>query len=180
MIKKGNGHKASRWKESESPPLPPRSTRRSRSRRRLLRILGPPLFDNLPDSTSSQQVYAFCGACTRRICGSACFLWLQPVRPLLRPTLLPSSKISPCTALPIYNKALLRGFFPFPWLLTAVQMGCSSLGTFVAAKVGIYRASRLSNERETVLYALSFLFSCEILASNVSLKLVAIPVSFPA
>ncbi|KAL8284276.1 hypothetical protein RQP46_005025 [Phenoliferia psychrophenolica] len=54
-------------------------------------------------------------------------------------------------------------------------MGCSSLGTLAAAKLGIYRASRLSNDRETVLYALSFLFSCEILASNVSLKLVAIP-----
>lgn len=38
-------------------------------------------------------------------------------------------------ALPIYNKALLRGFFPFPWILTANQMACSSLGTIAAAKV---------------------------------------------
>ncbi|KAM0748314.1 hypothetical protein T439DRAFT_304697 [Meredithblackwellia eburnea MCA 4105] len=78
-------------------------------------------------------------------------------------------------SLPIYNKALLRGFFPFPFLLTANQMLCSSMGTWCAAKAGVFRPSRLSVEREKIIWGIAALYSAEILTSNLGLRLVNVP-----
>jgi hypothetical protein len=80
-------------------------------------------------------------------------------------------------AFPILSKYLLRGFFPFPWILTSIQLLAGMLGTFVAAKTGGYRQVQLSQGRETILVLVSLLVGFETLASNASLKLVTVPVS---
>lgn len=79
-------------------------------------------------------------------------------------------------SLTISNKYLLRGWFPFPWILTTVQLSFALLGTQLSARLGLYRVARLSAQRELIIYSTATLFSCEILLSNVSLKLVTLPV----
>lgn len=78
----------------------------------------------------------------------------------------------------ISNKHLLRGYFPFPWmLLGVVQLGFATIGILGATKVGSYRATRLSGQHETIVKLVAVLFSCEQLASILSLRMVTVPVS---
>ncbi|ORY87384.1 hypothetical protein BCR35DRAFT_253150, partial [Leucosporidium creatinivorum] len=76
----------------------------------------------------------------------------------------------------ISNKHLLRGYFPFPWmLLGVVQLGFATIGIVGATKVGSYRATRLSAQHETIVKLVAVLFSCEQLASILSLRMVTVP-----
>ncbi|RYP02508.1 hypothetical protein DL766_010335 [Monosporascus sp. MC13-8B] len=70
--------------------------------------------------------------------------------------------------LTIYNKAIL-GSFRFPWLLTALHAGCSSIGCTVMLQLGHYHAAKLTRQENLTLVAFSFLFTINIAISNVSL-----------
>jgi len=76
--------------------------------------------------------------------------------------------------LTIYNKAVL-GSFRFPWLLTALHAGCSSIGTSVMLQLGHYHAAKLTQREHLALVAFSFLFTINIAISNVSLAMVSVP-----
>ncbi|KAH7031652.1 triose-phosphate transporter family-domain-containing protein [Microdochium trichocladiopsis] len=76
--------------------------------------------------------------------------------------------------LTIYNKAIL-GSFKFPWLLTALHAGCSSIGTSVMLQMGHYHAAKLNQREHLALIAFSFLFTINIAISNVSLAMVSVP-----
>jgi hypothetical protein len=93
----------------------------------------------------------------------------------LDPSLLGYFCLSVATV--ISNKHLLRGYFPFPWmLLGVVQLGFATIGIVGATKVGSYRATRLSGQHETIVKLVAVLFSCEQLASILSLRMVTVPV----
>ncbi|KAJ1333008.1 solute carrier family 35 member E3 [Microdochium nivale] len=76
--------------------------------------------------------------------------------------------------LTIYNKAVL-GSFKFPWLLTALHAGCSSIGTTVMLQLGHYHTAKLNQREHIALIAFSFLFTINIAISNVSLAMVSVP-----
>ncbi|RYP02281.1 hypothetical protein DL764_005847 [Monosporascus ibericus] len=76
--------------------------------------------------------------------------------------------------LTIYNKAIL-GSFRFPWLLTALHAGCSSVGCTVMLQLGHYHAAKLTRRENLALVAFSFLFTINIAISNVSLAMVSVP-----
>ncbi|KAI1610059.1 triose-phosphate transporter family-domain-containing protein [Exophiala viscosa] len=76
--------------------------------------------------------------------------------------------------LTLYNKAVL-GSFPYPWLLTALHAGCSSVGCYVLLHIGYFKLSTLAPRDAYVLSAFSFLFTLNIAISNVSLGMVSIP-----
>ncbi|GAA5893459.1 hypothetical protein JCM6882_008042 [Rhodosporidiobolus microsporus] len=76
----------------------------------------------------------------------------------------------------ISNKALLRGFFHgLTYALTAWQMACATLGTVVGERIGAYRATRVAKRHDRVLVLCALVFSLEILASNLALRLVPVP-----
>ncbi|GAA5973820.1 hypothetical protein JCM11641_003175 [Rhodosporidiobolus odoratus] len=76
----------------------------------------------------------------------------------------------------ISNKALLRGFFHgLTYALTAWQMLCATLGTILGERIGAYRRTRVPKRHDRVLLLCSLVFSLEILASNLALRLVPVP-----
>ncbi|GAA5857807.1 hypothetical protein JCM8547_005988 [Rhodosporidiobolus lusitaniae] len=76
----------------------------------------------------------------------------------------------------ISNKFLLRGFFEgLTYALTAFQMACATLGTMVGEKFGVYRATRVPTRHNRTLVMCALVFSLEILASNLALRLVPVP-----
>ncbi|KAI1503653.1 triose-phosphate transporter family-domain-containing protein [Biscogniauxia marginata] len=76
--------------------------------------------------------------------------------------------------LTIYNKVIL-GPFQFPWILTALHAGCSSVGCTVAFRRRIYRTTTLTWRDRLTLLAFSLLFTLNIAMSNVSLAMVSMP-----
>ncbi|KAI5475474.1 UAA transporter family protein [Pseudohyphozyma bogoriensis] len=78
-------------------------------------------------------------------------------------------------SLTISTKFMLRSFFPFPWILTAMQMLFALIFTQLSSFFGIHRIARLSPNRESWALTCCVLFSFEILASNISLKMVPVP-----
>lgn len=72
-------------------------------------------------------------------------------------------------ALTIYNKLVLAGSFPFPYLLTAVHCLFGTLGSSICLKNGVFNQARLT-QRETIAIGLfSGLYTINIIVSNVSL-----------
>jgi len=80
----------------------------------------------------------------------------------------------------ISNKYLLRGWYPFPWILTTTQLLFCTLGTMVAAQAGLYTPARVSPDRAMRLRFISILFSAELLCANVGLRMVSVPCKLPA
>ncbi|ETN43807.1 uncharacterized protein HMPREF1541_11131 [Cyphellophora europaea CBS 101466] len=76
--------------------------------------------------------------------------------------------------LTLYNKAIL-GSFKFPWLLTALHAGCSSIGCSVMLQLGYFHATKLTRRENLALFAFSLLFTINIAISNVSLAMVSVP-----
>ncbi|KIV88873.1 hypothetical protein PV10_08506 [Exophiala mesophila] len=76
--------------------------------------------------------------------------------------------------LTIYNKAIL-GSFRFPWLLTALHAGCSSIGCLIMMQLGYFQTTKLTSRQDLALIAFSFLFTINIAISNVSLAMVSVP-----
>lgn len=75
------------------------------------------------------------------------------------------------------NKTLLRGFFHgLTYSLTSWQMSCATLGTMLAQRLGVYRPQRVPIKHNSLLQAIAVVFSCEILCSNMALRLVPVPV----
>lgn len=76
------------------------------------------------------------------------------------------------------NKTLLRGFFEgLTYSLTTWQLACATLGTMLAERIGVYRPQRVPTKHIRLVQAVAFVFSCEILCSNLALRLVPVPVS---
>ncbi|BGP40615.1 hypothetical protein JCM10450v2_004610 [Rhodotorula kratochvilovae] len=74
------------------------------------------------------------------------------------------------------NKALLRGFFHgLTYSLTSWQMICATGGTVLAQRIGAYRPQRVPVKHNRELQVIAFVFSCEILCSNLALRLVPVP-----
>ncbi|GAA5987648.1 hypothetical protein JCM10908_007150 [Rhodotorula pacifica] len=74
------------------------------------------------------------------------------------------------------NKTLLRGFFQgLTYSLTTWQLACASLGTMLAERIGVYRPQRVPTKHGRLVQAVAFVFSCEILCSNLALRLVPVP-----
>lgn len=72
-------------------------------------------------------------------------------------------------ALTIYNKLVLAGSFPFPYMLTAVHCLFGTLGSSICLKNGVFNQARLT-QRETIAIGLfSGLYTINIIVSNVSL-----------
>ncbi|KAJ3790057.1 TPT-domain-containing protein [Lentinula aff. detonsa] len=76
--------------------------------------------------------------------------------------------------LTLYNKGVLVRF-PFPYTLTAIHALFGSLGGAILARFQVFVPPRLKKNETTVLLAFSFLYSINIVVSNVSLQLVTIP-----
>ena len=80
--------------------------------------------------------------------------------------------------LTLYNKSVL-GYFPFPYTLSALHALAGSLGTAALARSGAFMPVVLTWRQTNTLVAFSMLYSVNILVSNVSLKMVTVPVSAP-
>lgn len=78
--------------------------------------------------------------------------------------------------LTLHNKFVLVSF-PYPYTLTAVHALCGSLGGGLLMRKGLYTPKRLREGDYIVLVAFSLLYSINIAISNVSLRLVTVPVS---
>jgi hypothetical protein len=77
----------------------------------------------------------------------------------------------------ISNKSLLRGFFQgITFTLTAWQMACATLGTMLSVKLGHYKPIKLTPKRESIMRWVALVFSFEIAASNLALRLIPVPV----
>lgn len=92
--------------------------------------------------------------------------------------------------LTLYNKSVLIQF-PFPYTLTALHALCGTIGTFVILRLergsGRFRLPRvcahspvpvLHGREKVVLFMFSVLYTINIAISNVSLRLVTVPVSY--
>lgn len=77
--------------------------------------------------------------------------------------------------LTLYNKVVLVSF-PFPYTLTTIHAFCGSVGGRYMLQNGFYQPKRLNNNDYITLLAFSILYSVNIAISNVSLKLVTVPV----
>ncbi|GAA5910416.1 uncharacterized protein JCM6883_002998 [Sporobolomyces salmoneus] len=76
----------------------------------------------------------------------------------------------------ISNKSLLRGFFQgITFTLTAWQMACATLGTMLSVKLGHYKPIKLTPKRESIMRWTALVFSFEIAASNLALRLIPVP-----
>ncbi|GAA5830654.1 hypothetical protein JCM3766R1_003376 [Sporobolomyces carnicolor] len=76
----------------------------------------------------------------------------------------------------ISNKSLLRGFFQgITFTLTAWQMACATLGTMLSVKLGHYKPIKLTPKRESIMRWVALVFSFEIAASNLALRLIPVP-----
>jgi hypothetical protein len=71
-------------------------------------------------------------------------------------------------SLTIYNKLVL-GKVNYPWLLTAIHAGASSLGCYILLMSGTFALSKLTKSQHATILAFSVLFTVNIAASNVSL-----------
>ncbi|TRM67041.1 triose-phosphate transporter family-domain-containing protein [Schizophyllum amplum] len=78
-------------------------------------------------------------------------------------------------ALTLYNKKVLNNF-PYPYALTAVHCLSGTIGTMACAWLKTFKPPRLSREEKTAVVLFSFLYSINIVVSNISLGLVSIPV----
>lgn len=79
--------------------------------------------------------------------------------------------------LTLFNKSVLISF-PFPYTLTSLHALCGSCGGYLLSHNGAIVPSNLKIKDLVALTAFSILYSVNILASNVSLHLVTVPVSF--
>ncbi|KAK5175775.1 uncharacterized protein LTR77_000915 [Saxophila tyrrhenica] len=77
-------------------------------------------------------------------------------------------------ALTLSNKAVL-GKARFPWLLTTLHTGATSIGCFVLFGFGSLKLTHLTSRENLTLVAFSFLFTINIAISNVSLAAVSVP-----
>lgn len=77
--------------------------------------------------------------------------------------------------LTLHNKAVLVKL-PYPYVLTATHSLCSTLGALIMQRKGFYTASRLGLRENVLLFAFSTLYSLNVAVSNVSLKMVSVPV----
>ncbi|TKA78108.1 hypothetical protein B0A49_01792 [Cryomyces minteri] len=77
-------------------------------------------------------------------------------------------------ALTLFNKAVM-GKFPFPYLLTAIHTGCSSLGCVLLHKLGRFTLTNLTSREHAKLYLFSVLYTLNVAVSNLSLHHVTIP-----
>lgn len=78
--------------------------------------------------------------------------------------------------LTLYNKSVLI-HFPFPYTLSAIHALCGSIGTFVLVRSRNAPPPKLNVRETCILLAFSFLYTINIIVSNVSLGLVTVPVS---
>lgn len=78
-------------------------------------------------------------------------------------------------SLTLYNKYVLVSF-PYPYTLTTVHALCGSLGGGLLLRNGAFQPKRLREGDYLVLVAFSVLYSINIAISNVSLRLVTVPV----
>ena len=70
--------------------------------------------------------------------------------------------------LTISNKAFLIRF-PYPWLLTAMHAGSTTVGARMLLAHGAYQLTEMSRGDSFVLFALSLLYTVNVAISNVSL-----------
>ncbi|KAL1745963.1 triose-phosphate transporter family-domain-containing protein [Schizophyllum fasciatum] len=78
-------------------------------------------------------------------------------------------------ALTLYNKSVLISF-PYPYALTAVHCLSGTVGTMTCAWLKVFKPPRLTRDERVVIVLFSFLYSINIVVSNLSLGLVSIPV----
>ncbi|KXT15919.1 hypothetical protein AC579_1438 [Pseudocercospora musae] len=76
--------------------------------------------------------------------------------------------------LTLSNKVVLQSA-KYPWLLTAVHAGTTTLGCAVLQRMGFFQCTKLSSKDNMVLVAFSCLFTANIATSNISLGLVSVP-----
>ncbi|KAF9467179.1 triose-phosphate transporter family-domain-containing protein [Collybia nuda] len=76
--------------------------------------------------------------------------------------------------LTLYNKSVLI-HFPFPYTLSAIHALCGSIGTFVLVRISRTPPPKLNFQETLILLAFSFLYTINIIVSNVSLGLVTVP-----
>lgn len=79
--------------------------------------------------------------------------------------------------LTLYNKGVLERF-PFPYSLTALHTLCGSIGGYILLEYGIFEPKRLTYRENLVLLGFSVLYTINIAVSNLSLRLVTVPVRY--
>lgn len=72
-------------------------------------------------------------------------------------------------ALTIYNKIVLAGDFPFPFVLTAIHCFFGAVGSLVCLKRGMFIQVRLTQAEAAIVVLFSGLYTVNIIVSNVSL-----------
>lgn len=77
--------------------------------------------------------------------------------------------------LTLYNKLVLVRF-PFPYTLSAIHALFGTIGGNVLVRAGVFVPTRLNPGETTVVVGFSILYTVNIVISNVSLKLVTVPV----
>jgi hypothetical protein len=78
-------------------------------------------------------------------------------------------------SLTLYNKGVLV-HFPFPYTLTAIHSLCGTIGGYFVTKSGLYKPAKLNRKQFRALGLFSILYAINIAVSNVSLRLVSIPI----
>ena len=71
--------------------------------------------------------------------------------------------------LTIYNKFVLAGSFPFPYMLTAVHCLFGTVGSSICLKNGVFTQARLTQSETIIVGLFSGLYTINIIVSNVSL-----------
>ncbi|GAA5971919.1 hypothetical protein JCM3765_002615 [Sporobolomyces pararoseus] len=151
------------------PPSPyPGST--SASRRRLLTSATPSPNPNEAPSLARRLSKPFVEIAVKASSPSLYVKFLISLHPSLLAYFLVSVSST------ISNKSLLRGFFQgITFTLTAWQMACATLGTMLSVKLGHYKPIKLTPKRESVMRWVALVFSFEIAASNLALRLIPVP-----
>jgi len=72
-------------------------------------------------------------------------------------------------ALTIYNKLVLAGGFPFPYALTAIHCMFGTAGCSFCLQRGMFMTARLSSTEHIIIFWFSWLYTVNIIVSNVSL-----------
>ena len=70
--------------------------------------------------------------------------------------------------------------FPYPYALTAVHCLSGTIGTMACAWLKVFKPPRLTRDEKVIIVMFSFLYSINIVVSNLSLGLVSIPVRIPS
>lgn len=153
------------------PPSPyPGST--SASRRRLLTSATPSPNPNETPSLARRLSKPFVEIAVKAASPSLYVNFLISLHPSLLAYFLVSVSST------ISNKSLLRGFFQgITFTLTAWQMACATLGTMLSVKMGHYKPIKMTPKRESIMRWVALVFSFEIAASNLALRLIPVPVS---